>query len=116
MVPLRNYCAVLLRIHEVTKDLNVIKEYYYTAKHFAKMYINLNVNAKYKYNFEQLFYYENNLNDLYAIINDKYIDEESIINNINNNNEITTRQKDTVIKGIIQLKSDINIIYKLIHN
>ena len=32
----RNYCAILLRIHEITDDMNIILEYYYTAKHFAK--------------------------------------------------------------------------------
>lgn len=42
----RNYCALLLRIYEITEDKNVIREYYYTAKHFAKLYLNINVNVK----------------------------------------------------------------------
>ena len=42
----RNYCALLLRICEITEDQNVIREYYYTAKHFAKLYLNIKYTEK----------------------------------------------------------------------
>lgn len=34
----RNYCALLFRIHEITDDINIIREYYFTAKHYAKLF------------------------------------------------------------------------------
>jgi hypothetical protein len=72
----RNYCALLLRIYEITEDENVIREYYYTAKHFAKLYLDLNVNVKNSGNYDERIYYKYNKIDLKAIINDEYIDVE----------------------------------------
>ena len=80
----RNYCALLLRIYEITEDKNVIREYYYTAKHFAKLYLNINVNVKNNGNYDERIYYTYNVIDLKAIIDDKYIDAEKIVNRIQN--------------------------------
>ncbi len=97
----RNYCALLLRIYEITEDENVIREYYYTAKHFAKLYLDLNVNVKNSGNYDERIYYKYNKIDLKAIINDEYIDVEKTVSRIQNDKDISKRQKNTLISGSI---------------
>ena len=111
----RNYCALLLRICEITEDQNVIREYYYTAKHFAKLYLNMNVNVKNNGNYDELIYYKYNIIDLKAIINDKYDESEKIILQIQNDNDISKRQKSTIIDGINRLQQSIEIIKNYIN-
>lgn len=108
----RNYCALLLRIYEITEDKNVIREYYYTAKHFAKLYLNINVNVKNNGNYDERIYYTYNVIDLKAIIDDKYIDAEKIVNRIQNDKDISKRQKSTIIEGINILKQSVENINK----
>lgn len=110
----RNYCALLLRICEITEDINVIKEYYYTAKHFAKLYLNMNVNVKNIGSYSDRIYYTYNAIDLRAIINDKYDDVEKTISRIQKDTDISTRQKDTIIAGIERLNHSIEYINKYI--
>jgi len=105
----RNYCALLLRIYEITEDENVIREYYYTAKHFAKLYLDLNVNVKNSGNYDERIYYKF---DLKAIINDEYIDVEKTVSRIQNDKDISKRQKNTLISGINTLKQSIDNINK----
>ena len=111
----RNYCALLLRICEITEEQNVIREYYYTAKHFAKLYLNMNVNVKNNGNYDELIYYKYNIIDLKAIINDKYDESEKIILQIQNDNDISKRQKSTIIDGINKLQQSIEIIKNYIN-
>lgn len=110
----RNYCALLLRIYEITEDKNVIKEYYYTAKHFAKLYLNINVSVKNSGSYDERIYYTYNIIDLNAIINDEYIDVEKIVNRIQNDKDISKRQKSTLIAGINTLKQSIDNINKYV--
>lgn len=109
---LRNYCALLLRIYEITEDKNVIREYYYTAKHFAKLYLNINVNVKNNGSYDEHIYYKYNVIDLKAIINDEYTDAEKEVNRIQNDKDISKRQKNTIIEGINILKQSIESINK----
>lgn len=111
----RNYCALLLRICEITEEQNVIREYYYTAKHFAKLYLNMDVNVKNNGNYDELIYYKYNIIDLKAIINDKYDESEKIILQIQNDNDISKRQKSTIIDGINKLQQSIEIIKNYIN-
>ena len=108
----RNYCALLLRIYEITEDENVIREYYYTAKHFAKLYLDLNVNVKNSGNYDERIYYKYNKIDLKAIINDEYIDVEKTVSRIQNDKDISKQQKNTLISGINTLKQSIDNINK----
>ena len=108
----RNYCALLLRIYEITEDENVIREYYYTDKHFAKLYLDLNVNVKNSGNYDERIYYKYNKIDLKAIINDEYIDVEKTVSRIQNDKDISKRQKNTLISGINTLKQSIDNINK----
>ena len=110
----RNYCALLLRIYEITEDKNIIREYYYTAKHFAKLYLNINVNVKNNGSYYDRIYYAYNVIDLKAIINDEYTDVNNIVNRIQNDNDVSERQKNTIIEGINILKKSIESINKYI--
>ena len=106
----RNYCALLLRIYEITDDKNIIKEYFYTAKHYSKIFINMNVSAQSNYNYEQLVYYKYNCLDLISIKDGNYNNYEKIKIDLSNNMELTKRQKKTIIDGINKLKEDIDKI------
>ena len=108
----RNYCALLLRIYEITKDKNIMREYYYTAKHFAKLYLKTNVTVKDNGNYDERIYYTYNVIDLKAIINDGYIDAKKIIKRIQNDKDISKRQKSTIISGITTLEQSIQSINK----
>lgn len=110
----RNYCALLLRIYEITEDKNIIREYYYTAKHFAKLYLNTNVNVKNNGSYDDRIYYTYNVIDLKAIINDEYTDVKNIVKRIQNDNDVSERQKNTIIEGIHILKESIENINKYI--
>lgn len=110
----RNYCALLLRIYEITDDINVIREYYYTAKHFAKIYLDMVVNVNDTGTFDERIYYTYNVIDLKAIINDKYEDIEKKISRIENDPDISKRQKVTIIEGINKLNMSIEKIHSYI--
>lgn len=106
----RNYCALLLRIYEITDDKNIIMEYYYTAKHFAKVYLNLDADAQSNGSYDERIYYTYNIIDLKAIINDEYIDIEKLADRIQNDKDISKRQKSTIIAGMYTLKQNIENI------
>lgn len=103
----RNYCALLLRVHEITDDKNIIAEYYYTAIHFAKLYLNIAVNVKDTGTYDERVYYTCNVADLKAIIANKYENYEKMINRIRNDSDISKRQKTTILEGICKLKESI---------
>ena len=100
------------KLQKLKQDKNLIREYSYTAKHFAKLYLNINVNVKNNGNYDERIYYTYNVIDLKAIINDKYIDAEKIVNRIQNDKDISKRQKSTIIEGINILKQSIENINK----
>ncbi len=102
----RNYCALLLRICEVTDDINIINEYYYTAKHHAKIYVHMPLEVS-TLSFEERIYYRYNKTDLDAIINDGYTDYDNIISQISTNVEISLLQKDTLLQGIKSLNGSL---------
>ncbi len=103
----RNYCALLLRIYEITDDKNIIAEYYYTAKHFAKLYLNITVDVKDAGTYDERIYYTYNVSDLRAIIADKYENYEKMVGRIENDPDISKRQKVTILEGIRKLKESI---------
>jgi hypothetical protein len=103
----RNYCALLLRIYEITNDPNIITEYYYTAKHNAKIYLEMNMLAKRSGSYEQRFYYYYNVCDLKAIIDGEYVNFEQLIVRLKSEHDISLRQRETIQCGIEKLHSDI---------
>lgn len=109
----RNYCALLFRIHEITDDPNVILEYYFTAKHYAKLFINSAASAITKGNYEQKLYYFYNKNDLQAIISGDYNKCLSSFERLNDN-DVSPRQVKTVQDGVQKLSDDIKKMEDLV--
>lgn len=110
----RNYCAMLLRIQEITDDVNIIKEYFYTAKHYAKLFLHLKVTASGAGEYDDRVYYSYNVNDLRSIVSGEYIDYEKIINRLQNDSDISIRQKTTIINGITKLKNDLESLQEML--
>ncbi len=111
----RNYCALLFRIYELTDDMNIIREYYYTAIHFAKLFINSNVTVKNSGDYNDRVYYQYNVNDLKSITEGEYINFEKMCRRLEMDSDITTRQKETIEKGIHKLKEDIEQMYSRVN-
>lgn len=110
----RNYCAMLLRIQEITDDVNIIREYYYTAKHYAKLFLQINVTASGEGEYYDRVYYTYNVNDLRSIVNGEYIDYEKVVNRLQNDKDISIRQKTTIINGITKLKTDLENLQRIL--
>lgn len=109
----RNYCALLLRIHEITDDCNVIREYYYTAKHFAKLFLNTSASAIENGNYEERVYYFYNVCDLKAIVAGEYTNFEKIMYRLDTDTGISLRQCATIKSGIEKLCGDIQEMNRL---
>lgn len=104
----RNYCALLLRVYEITNDSNVLREYYYTAKHYAKLYLNTIVSAPKSGNYEERVYYYYNVCDIKAIIVGEYKNQEKLINRLDADDSISIRQRITIEDGLKKLNQDIS--------
>ena len=103
----RNYCALLLRIYEITDDPNVIIEHYYTAKHYAKLYLNSSADALKDGSYEERVYYYYNVCDLKAIVAGEYSNYEKLQERLNSDEGISIRQRNTIKIGIEKLYNDI---------
>ena len=106
----RNYCALLLRVYEITDDPNVLREHYYTAKHYAKLYLNTSVSAAKSGSYEERVYYYYNVCDMKAIIAGEYTNYEKLLKRLNTDEGISSRQHITIIEGIERLKRDIEVM------
>lgn len=106
----RNYCEVLLKIFKITKSLKIIREYYYTSLHYAKIFSQFKLDTSNSLNKEQIIYYKYNLYDLLSIANNDYVIDDSVLNKISNDKHLTKRQKITLYNGIIDLKNDLKMI------
>lgn len=103
----RNYCSTLIRIYEVTDDINTIKEYYYTAIHFAKIFLNLDMQSKRTGSYDERIYYFYNVNDLKSIVNGAYLDYDKVLCRLMNDNDISERQRSTIVCGVKKLNEDL---------
>lgn len=103
----RNYCSTLIRIYEVTDDINTIKEYYYTAIHFAKIFLNLDMQSKRTGSYDERIYYFYNVNDLKSIVNGAYLDYDKVLCRLMNDNDISERQRNTIVCGVKKLNEDL---------
>lgn len=112
----RNYCAMLLRVHEVTDDPQIISEYYYTAKHYAKLFLNCEVDAKRSGSYEQRIYLFYNTNDLRSIISGEYLNFEKNQSRLESDPDISARQRETIMRGMEQLKNDIDAVNRIIRS
>ena len=109
----RNYCALLFRIHEITDDINIIREYYFTAKHYAKLFVHSVALASKSGNYEQKLYYFFNKNDLKAIISGDYNSCLTSLDRLNDN-DISQRQIKTIKEGAQKLSEDIKKMEELV--
>lgn len=110
----RNYCALLFRIYEITDDVNIIREYYYTAKHYAKLFLDKKATALRFGNYDDRIYYHYNVNDLKSILNNDYINYEKECISLEKNADLSPRQKETIKKGIDKLNNDISRMRSII--
>lgn len=110
----RNYCACMLRVHEITDDPNVIKEYYYTAVHYAKIYREQHMSALETGSYDERIYYRYNRNDLTSIINGYYVNYEKMVKALDDDKDISELQKNVILEGITKLKNDLIEIQKIV--
>jgi hypothetical protein len=99
----RNYCSTLLKIYLIENDIEILKEYYYTATHTAKLLINRAQIMRRKSDNYNNTWFLSNQNDL------------MIISNIVSNppfriNYTTRRQQTTIEEGQKLLINDLKII------
>lgn len=112
----RNYCALLLRVYEITDDSNVLREHYYTAKHYAKLYLNTSVSAAQSGSYEERVYYYYNVCDMKAVIAGEYTNYEKLLKRLDTDGSINPRQRITIKEGLEKLNRDIeamNFVAKL---
>lgn len=103
----RNYCALLLKQYCISKDIESIKEYYYSAVHCAKTYLTeLQFLRQEETDFDDTWYNEN-IKDLTLIA---FGTDESIIEFT----PVTKRQEETVTSGRKELKHDYHETLKII--
>ena len=103
----RNYCALLLKQYCISKDIESIKEYYYSAVHFAKTCLTeLQFLKREETDLDNTWYNEN-IKDLTLIA---FGTDESIIEF----KPVTKRQEETVSSGRKELKHDYHETLKII--
>lgn len=110
----RNYCALLLKVHEITDNLEQIKEFYYTALYSARNFIKLAEKIPSSKDYEKKVYLESNLSDLKAIVDKKYTNYETLKNSVMNNKDISKRQQKTILDGIFEFNNDLESTLRLI--
>lgn len=111
----RNYCALLVRIHEITEDVNIIREYYYTSKHYSRIFCGQITNALKSIDYEQSVYYTFNLGDLELIKDGNYPKHQDLIDSINHYKKISMRQIETIRTGVSKLHNDMIATEKLLN-
>ena len=110
----RNYCSLLIGIFNITDDINTIQEYYYTAKHYAKLYLAMDVEAKHSGSYDNRIYYQYNVYDLRSIVSGEYENYEKIRIRLEHDQDISKLQKETILNGIKKLKDDLDTIEDII--
>lgn len=108
----RNYCALLLKIHELTNNKDLLFEHYYTSKYYAKLFLSKQCAVMNTGTYQEQVYYKYNKKDLEAIVNGAYNNYEHELQNLIDNNQITIRQKDTIRLGMQSFKNDLDIMTK----
>lgn len=99
----RNYCATLLKIYQITDDKEILREYYYSAKHNAKVFLTKTADMKRKADPYNNIWFLSNQNDLLLIANNITNTPFHII-------PTTKRQETTIMLGRQELEKDFNAI------
>lgn len=111
----RNYCALLVRVYEITEDINIIREYYYTSKHYSKIFCHHYIKELKFSDYEQSVYYSFNLGDLELIKDGNFPKHQSLIDSIDNYKQISMRQIETIRTGVSKLHSDMKKTEELLN-
>ena len=85
----------------------MLREHYYTAKHYAKLYLNTSVSAAKSGSYEERVYYYYNVCDMKAIIAGEYTNYENLLKRLDTDDSINPRQRITIKEGIEKLNRDI---------
>ena len=105
----RNYCANLLKIALVEKDVEVLKEFYYTSVYTAKTILG---------SLEKIHRKSSEYDDIWFLSNqeDLMLISGLLSKPINDIEGLTERQKKTINEGSIMLSEDIQRIKTAIVN
>ena len=99
----KNYCSTLLKVHLIESNVDILKEYYYTAKHLAKVFLTQSQSINRKSDLYNNAWFIANQADLLLISNGI----KDIPFNITN---MTKRQRTTISDGRKDLLNDLSSI------
>ena len=99
----KNYCSTLLKVYLVEDDADILKEYYYTAKHLAKIFLTQSQSINRKSDLYNNAWFIANQADLLLISNDIKHMRFNITN-------MTRRQRTTISDGRKDLLNDLSSI------
>ena len=102
----KNYCSTLLKIYLIEEDPNILKEYYYTSVHTAKILLTQAQSLKRHTDDFNNAWFLSNQNALFII-------STGLKNQVYNVCYHSQRQQVTVEEGMVALYRDIEQIKKL---
>ena len=103
----KNYCSSLLKIYLVDSNVETIREYYYTSKHYAKIFLTQAQFVQRNIDEFHNIWLMSNESDLLLIAND-VCDSPFIVS------PVTKRQNTTIKEGRQDLIKDLNNVKKII--
>ena len=74
----------------------------------------MDVTAKHSGDYDNRLYYHYNVNDLRSIVSGEYQNYEKVCMRLENDQDISKRQKETILKGISKLKDDLSTVEAII--
>lgn len=102
----KNYCSTLLKVYLIEKNPNILKEYYYTSVHTAKILLTQAQSLKRNTNAFNNAWFLSNQNSLFLIAT-------GLRNKIYNVHYQSHRQQITVEEGMTALYNDLEQIKKM---
>lgn len=102
----KNYCSTLLKVHLVEKDPNILKEYYYTSVHTAKILLTQSQSLKRNTDAFNNAWFLSNQNSLFLIAT-------GLRNKVYDVRYQSLRQQVTVEEGMTALYNDLEQIKKM---
>lgn len=102
----KNYCSTLLKVYMVEKDPNILKEYYYTSVHTAKILLTQSQLLRRDADAFNDVWFLSNQNSLFLIAT-------GFANRVNDLNYQSPRQQTTIENGMEVLHHDLVQIKKL---
>ena len=101
----KNYCSTLLKVYSVENNLDILKEYYYTSVHTAKILLTKAQGLKRKFDAFNNTWFLSNQNSLFLIAT-------GLKNKVYNVQYQSPRQQTTIESGFEMLCNDIEQMKK----